>query len=157
MTSRFQLGLVLALPLLGCHPTRHYESVVQIVHMDTVETDEKGNASLVDVELEWDPCPGDQFQVVRGGKEFAACMAKHEKGELLPILVTHQWDERGYYNWAVTKVGECGGDIDGQLEGSYEKSQECREVTQYGSKVGFECSRRPFRDLVAICPWTARE
>ena len=77
----------MAIALAGCHRSKSYESVCQIVRSDAVEKNEKGETTLLDLELEWDPCPGDQFQVVRGGKEFAACMAKHKEGDLVPVRV----------------------------------------------------------------------
>ena len=146
------------LGLVACH-SRHetkYESVCQLIRRDVVEADNKGNAELVDVELEWDPCPGDQFQVVRGGKDFAACMARYNLGDMLPVRVTHWWDNRGYYRWDVYQIGDCKRKSEPEAEGSYEKSQECIDVANYGQKSGFDCSRRPFRKLVSVCPWMAR-
>lgn len=138
-------------------PEHRFESTCQLVRKDVVEVDEKGATQVVDVELEWDPCPGDQFQVVRGGAEFAACMDQYEVGKLLPVLVKHWWDNRGYYVWDVYQVGKCKREIEPESEGSYEKSQECSDVEMYGHGTGFSCSRRPFKDLVATCPWMARQ
>lgn len=153
------LGFVLALSLVGlagCHRSRNYESVCQVVRQDVVERNEKGETTLVDVELEWDPCPGDQFQVLRGGKDFAACMSKYKEGDLIPVRVTHAWDSRGYYAWDIYQAGDCKRTIEEASEGSYEKSQECSDKLEYGEKQGFVCSRRPFAKLVSKCPWMAR-
>ena len=150
--------LFLSVLAAGCgKPERRFESVCQIVRKDVVETAENGDAEIMDVELEWDPCPGDQFQVVRGGKEFAACMQTQEVGSLVPVQVKHWWDERGYYTWDVYKVGACGREIEPDSEGSYEKSQECSDDTMFGRTAGFKCSRRPFKRLVSVCPWMARQ
>lgn len=147
-----------AMFLFGCgKPEHHFESTCQVVRKDVVETDDKGVAQVVDVELEWDPCPGDQYQVVRGGKDFAACMEQYELGKLVPVLVKHWWDNRGYYVWDVYQVGSCKRAIETDSEGSYEKSQECSDVEDYGHTIGFSCSRRPFKGLVATCPWMARQ
>jgi len=140
----------------GNHEQR-FESTCQLIRRDVVEENEKGEPQVMDIELEWDPCPGDQFQVVRGGKEFAACMQKYEVGKLLPVLVKHWWDDRGYYVWDVYKVGDCARDIEYGAEGSYEKSQECNDQIRYGHPSGFSCSRRPFKGLVTTCPWMARQ
>jgi hypothetical protein len=151
---------LLFVPLLlsGCgKPERRFESVCQIVRKDVVETAENGEPEIVDVELEWDPCPGDQYQVVRGGKEFAACAQKLEIGAMVPVQVKHWWDERGYYTWDVYKVADCSRDIEPESEGSYEKSQECSDETMFGRTAGFSCSRRPFKRLVSVCPWMARQ
>ncbi len=149
------LGLV----LLGCgHPDQRYESVVQIVRKQTVElTDDRKAANVLDMEVEWDPCPGDQFQVIRGDKAFAACAEKYGVGDLVPVVVRHIWDARGYYVWDIERLGDCPRAIEREAPGSYEKSQECKDVVHHGHKVGFACSRKPFRDLVKRCPWTARD
>ncbi|MET0795628.1 MAG: hypothetical protein ABW061_29190, partial [Polyangiaceae bacterium] len=86
-------GLLLLFLLPACgHAERRFESTCQIVRRDVVEEAQDGTPLLVDLELEWDPCPGDQFQVIRGGKEFAACMQRHEVGTLVPVLVKQWWD-----------------------------------------------------------------
>ncbi len=149
--------LPLALFVLGCSPKEErFESVVQVVSRTVVEHEE-GKASQVDFELEWDPCPGDQFQVIRGGKEFAECTANYKSGTYLPVVVKHYWDPHGYYRWDIEKLGECERPIEQNSPGSYEKGQECHEVSHFGHKAGFECSRKPFKNLVARCPWMARE
>lgn len=152
-------AFLLILPLLagGCgKPEHRFESVCQVVRKDVVETTESGEPEIVDVELEWDPCPGDQYQVVRGGKEFASCVQKLAVGSMVPVQVKHWWDERGYYTWDVYDVGGCKRDIEPESEGSYEKSQECSDDTMFGRTAGFSCSRRPFKQLVSVCPWMAR-
>lgn len=149
---------LLLLLTLGCRrEERHFESVCQIVRSDVVDVDAQGRTSLVDVELEWDPCPGDQFQVVRGGHDFAACMQRYEPGQRVPVLVKQWWDDRGYYTWDVYQVGECKRTIEPNAEGSYEKSQECHDLSMHGRGTGFFCSRRPFAELLAVCPWMARD
>ena len=149
---------LLALSVVACKKgEERFESVCQVVRRDEVEVNDKGETEVVDIELEWDPCPGDQFQVVRGGKEFATCMKRYEVGKLVPVFVKHWWDDRGYYAWDVYKVGDCKRDIEFGVEGSYEKSQECSDQTMYGRLAGFSCSRRPFKGLVTACPWMARQ
>jgi hypothetical protein len=153
---------LVALPLLvlgiaACSPKeRTFESVCQLVRRTDVDVDEKGAVTQVDLELEWDPCPGDQFQVVRGGMDFAACMAKYETGTYLPVRVKQWWDERGYYRWDLTRVGDCERTPEPESEGSYEKSQECEEVKAFDQSIGFLCRRRPEKKLIRICPWMAR-
>ncbi len=141
----------------GCtHPDERFESVLQLVSRVDVETDAKGEVEQADFELEWDPCPGDQFQVVRGGREFARCMQRYEKGDYVSVHVKHYWDPHGFWRWDVEKVGECTRTIEEATEGSFEKSQECSEHQMHGRTAGFDCSRRPFKKLVAVCPWMAR-
>ena len=144
-----------SLVLVGCHRTHEFESVCQIVRRDVVEAND-GGVTQVDVELEWDPCPGDQFQVIRGNGEFAACIEKYKIGYLVPVEVKHWWDDHGYYTWDLSKVGDCPREIEDDRESSYEKSQECSDVKSFGKTVGFDCNRRPFKKLVSICPWMER-
>jgi hypothetical protein len=150
--------LAACLLLGGCgKKERIYESVVQLARYDVAEQDDKGNPTLVDAELEWDPCPGDQFETIRGGPEFAACMAKHKVGEMLPVVVKWSWDERGFFRWDVLKVAECDrppqeGDV-----ASFEKIQECNEIKSHGVVTGFTCNRKPYAELIKICPWMRRE
>jgi hypothetical protein len=156
--EQFLVCSALALSLLACgkHEQR-FESTCQLVGRDVVDVNDQGEAEVLDVELEWDPCPGDQFQVVRGGKQFAKCMEQYEVGKLLPVLVKHWWDDRGYFVWDVYKIGNCERPIESESEGSYEKSQECSEQKNYGLPNGFSCNRRPFKGLVSTCPWMARQ
>jgi hypothetical protein len=149
--------LAVSAVLASCgHPETRWESVCQIVKRAVVEEDKEGPL-LVDLELEWDPCPGDQFQVVRGGHDFAVCTAKYKEGTLVPVHVRHFWDARGYYRWDVEQVGDCKREVEIAAPGSYEKGQECSDVVYQGHKLGFSCSRKPFKKLVSTCPWMARD
>ena len=143
--------------LAGCSRDRRYESAVQIVRKEAIEKADDGSIETLDFEMEWDACPGDQYQVVRGGKDFAKCADKYNVGDFVPVIVKHYWDPRGYYRWDIEKVGDCDHAIQPDSQGSYEKSQECHDVQQYGRTVGFSCTRRPFKDLVARCPFLARQ
>ncbi len=161
-TRTTRRGLVLALVVCAvatsaCSKTHRYESAVQIVRKDIVEKDDNGAPLQVDYEVEWDACPGDQFQVIRGGKAFAECTAKLAVGDMVPVYVTHFWDERGFYRWDIERMGDCWRPIEPDSPGSYEKGQECRDVKNQGFTTGFTCSRKPFRQLVTRCPWMARE
>lgn len=147
-----------ALAAAGCSPKeRKFESVCQIVSRHIVERDADGGTELVDLELEWDPCPGDQFQVIRGTKDFATCTEKYAPGTYVPVRVTQWWDARGFYRWDIHQLGDCPRTIEPDAEGSYEKSQECSDIVQYGRTTGFECMRRPEKKLIAVCPWMARK
>jgi hypothetical protein len=152
--------VVVALGLLGCGGCRsehRFESACQLIRHEVVERDARGVPVLVDIELEWDACPGDQFQVIRGGREFARCMARYRLGDLLNVRVLHWWDTRGYYTWDVYQVGECSRPIEPESAGSFERSQECSESHAHGVVNGFQCSRLPHRTLAEVCPWTVRQ
>ncbi len=143
--------------VVGCSKVERYESAVQIVRKEAVEKETNGAVAEVDFEVEWDACPGDQFQVIRGGKDFAACTAKYEVGDYVPVIARHFWDPHGFYRWDIERLGDCARPVEVDSYGSYEKSAECKETTNYGNTVGFECSRKPFRLLLKRCPWMARD
>jgi hypothetical protein len=156
--GRVALMLVIGLLAAGCGPRpRRYESAVQIVRKEIVEKEADGSPAQVDFELEWDACPGDQFQVIRGSHAFAECTAKYDVGDTVPVYVRHWWDDRGYYRWDIERMGDCWRTIEPDSVGSYEKGQECKDVLNHDTKTGFACSRKPFRQLVKRCPWMARD
>jgi hypothetical protein len=159
--TRAAIAMAVVLGLAGstsaCSKPKRYESAVQVVRKEIVEKDGNGVALQVDFELEWDACPGDQFQVIRGGRWFAECTAKYEVGDEVPVYVRHWWDDRGYYRWDIERMGDCWRDIEPDAVGSYEKGQDCKDVENQGFKNGFACSRKPFQKLVKRCPWMARE
>lgn len=150
-------GLVLFGAIAGCSREHHYESVCQIVRKEAVELDKDGKPATIDMELEWDPCPGDQFQVIRGNKDFAACVEKYDVGDLVPVVAKQWWDPRGFFRWDIEKLGDCKHTIEPEAMGSYEKSQDCSDTVNHGHTAGFTCSRRPFHDLLKRCPWMARD
>jgi hypothetical protein len=149
--------VVLGLALGACSKVHRYESAVQVVRKEVVEKDASGVTLQVDFEVEWDACPGDQFQVIRGGRWFAACTEKYGVGDTVPVYVRHFWDDRGFYRWDIERMGDCWRPVEPESVGSYEKGQECKDTMNQGFKTGFNCSRKPFRALVKRCPWMARE
>ena len=43
--------------------------------------------------------------MIRGDKDFAACVAKYEVGDYAPVVVSHFWDERKLVgNWYSSDV-----------------------------------------------------
>jgi hypothetical protein len=120
---RVALAAVVALSATACSKGRRYESAVQIIRREAVEKSADGATEVVDFELEWDACPGDQFQVIRGSKAFAECTAKYEVGDMVPVYVKHWWDDRGYYRWDIERMGDCWRTIEPDSAGSYEKCQ----------------------------------
>lgn len=157
-SSAWILVFAIAFSLFSsCRRTTQWESVCQVIRRDVVERDEKGVAQVVEFELEWDPCPGDQLQVLRGDAAFATCTEKYAVGDYVPVRVKRWWDTRGYYRWDIYQIGDCARAIEEQVEGSFEKSQECDETKAQGRINGFACTKKPFAKLVSICPWIARQ
>ncbi len=138
------------------HPETHYESTVLMVSRHDVQKDSKGEVTIADFELEWDPCPGDQFEFVRGGREFSACMKKYSQGDYLPVNVVHYWDSHGFYRWDVYRVGDCTRIIEPDSEGTYDRSQRCTNHDMHGEASGFDCDRHAPQRLLLVCPWLAR-
>ena len=157
-------GLTIALGALAYvgwrvqqHPEDRYVAVCQIISRDVVERDPADVAQQIDLELEWDSCPGDQFQVVRGGADFAACTAKYAVGDYVPVKVVHFWDDLGFYRWDVEQLGDCRRAVAPDMPGSFEKSQECTAYNLAGRDQGFDCSRRPQHSLLRVCPFMSRQ
>jgi len=151
--------LVAALGALGVgcrRPATRFESAVRLVSKTPVQHGPDGAVTLTDYELEWDPCPGDQLEYVRGGRAFSACMAKYDQGDYLPVEVVHYWDTHGFYRWDVYRVGDCTRDVEPDSEGTFDKSQHCTTHKMYGEASGFDCDRTAPPKLVAVCPWLAR-
>jgi hypothetical protein len=150
-------SFVVLLSFASCKPKEEeFESVLSLIARNDLELDDKGQVEQADFKFEWDPCPGDQFQMVRGGREFAACMKKYEVGDYVSVRVRHIWDTHGFYKWDITKVGDCLHTLQPNAEGSYEQSQECTDEIHHGRVVGFACSRTPQKRLIALCPFMAR-
>lgn len=158
MEATVKLVVLAALLVVGCSPReKRYESAVQVIRKEVLDKDDAGAATQIDFEVEWDACPGDQFQVIRGDQAFAKCTESFAVGDYAPVVVRHFWDERGYYRWDIERFGDCMRAVEPNSYGSYEKSRECKDVVNQGKTVGFDCSRKPYREVLARCPWMARD
>jgi hypothetical protein len=131
-----------------------YESRVTILRNDAVRVDDAGRPRIVDVDIDWRECPGEQLENVRGDAAFAACVGKFASGSVVPVRVEHRWAEREeHYTWHVSEIGGCPRAYDAEDKGSFTLVQECVDVKEHGEVVGFRCDRVPKADLVAKCPW----
>lgn len=156
LASVATLAAVVTLVAACSHAETHYESTVLLVRRHDVQTTAKGEVTVADFSLEWDACPGDQFEFVRGGREFSACMAKYAPGDYLSVNVVHYWDTHGFYRWDVYRVGDCARVVEPGSEGTYDRSQQCNDHQIHGEWSGFDCDRHAPPKLVAVCPWLAR-
>lgn len=147
-----------ALLVAGCHESpKTYQSTIQLWRYDVVDKDGSGKPLLADVEVEWEKCPGDQMEVVRGDAAFATCMSKYKIGDVVPAEVIWAWDDRGYYQWDVTRIGDCPRPPQGAGDtASFEEIEECDDLTMHGQNVGFTCNRKPHEKLASVCPWMRR-
>lgn len=149
------LSLALAsLPLVGCHRSKTYEATVEVTRMSVTRKDEKGNPVSTDLELSYVECPGTQVEVIRGGKDFSACIQPKVKvGAKVKVKIQHAWDPEGHYDFDVLEVEGCPRPPDPNDEASYKVVRECSDWTVNGSRVGFQCNYQDKKDLNAKCPW----
>lgn len=159
-TSTTKKALVLAfaiaslLPVAGCHRTKHYEATVEVTRMTAVRKDEMGAPLTMDVEISYVECPGTQIEVMRGGKEFAACIQQKAKvGDKVNVKIDHRWDPEGHYAFSVTEVQGCPRPPDPNDEASYKLVRECSDWTVNGTRVGFQCNYQNKKELNKKCPW----
>ena len=148
--------LALSMGVLGCKRATWYESKVELTRIDAVRTDDKGTTLTLDVEFSWFECPGTQLEVIRGGKEFAACLSKHKVGDKVPVRVEKHWDEAGFWDWDVHEMGGCARPPDPDDEASFDTIRECNPWVINGAPIGFQCNIIPEKKLLQACPWFGR-
>lgn len=142
------------LPVFGCHQSKQYEATVEVTRLTVLRKDEAGNPLSSDLELSYAECPGTQTEVIRGGKEFSACLAPKAKvGDKLKVKVEHHWDPEGFYDYDVYEVQGCPRPPDPNDEASYKVTRECADWTVNGARVGFQCNYQKRKDLTKKCPW----
>ncbi|MBX3262322.1 MAG: hypothetical protein KF782_21750 [Labilithrix sp.] len=140
----------------GCHRPKHYETTVEITRVSVVRKDESNKPLVLDVEVAYSECPGEQLEVVRGGLEFAPCAGKLKVGDKVKVGIDHEWTDEGHYKWTIRTLGECSRVPDPNDEASYALVRECEDLTVNGARVGFQCKYIPERGLVDKCPWFQR-
>ena len=138
----------------GCsHKAQQYETTVQIVRTETV-TDQRG--TIVDVDLEYADCPGDQREIFQGDAAFGKCLSRYKVGEKVSATVAFLQMPDGHWDSEVDRIGECKRTRDTLDEHSYEVVHECHDLKINGVVAGFHCDRRPSKELLAKCPWFKR-
>ena len=152
------LGLVGAVwPLAGCHRSKTYETSVEVTRIGSLRRDEQGNPITMDVEISYLACPGTQVEVIRGGKDFASCLAEKVKtGDKIKVKLEHHWSPEGHYDFHVFEVAGCSRPPDPNDEASYKVVRECADWKENGARVGFQCSYTNNADLEKACPWFER-
>jgi hypothetical protein len=158
MRSR-SLSRLLALPLLSvfllvaCHTRKQYEATVEMTRMSVVRKDDVGVALTTDFEFSYFECPGTQVEVIRGGKEFSACVQKFKVGDKVKVKLEHYFDSEGVYDYDVFDVEGCPRPADPNDEASFKMVRECFDWNVNGARVGFQCSYENKRELTNKCPW----
>ena len=149
-------SLVLAVLSSGCHRSRSYEAQVEIERMTVARKDEAGKPLIVDIEISYAECPGEQLEVIRSGAEFADCMSKAKVGDKVPAKIKQRWDPEGYWRYDVIELAGCPRTLDPHDEGSFTSIRECEDWTVNGAVVGFQCNVAPQKTLIKKCPWFAK-
>lgn len=150
------LVVVAVLPVAGCHPSKKYEATVEITRVNVVRKDETGQPLTSDLEFSFIDCPGEQTEVIRGGKDFSACIGKLKVGDKAKVKVEQHWDPEGFYDYDVREVEGCPRPPDPNDEASYKIVRECNDWNVNGAKVGFQCNYVGKKDLAKKCPWFER-
>jgi hypothetical protein len=158
--SRTSLALAFAVVAVvaGCHDKpRWHTSDVRLTRLDPVRRDATGKALTFDAQFSYDNCPGTQIEVIRGGADFAACMAKYKVGQMVPAKIYWYFHPNGHYQWEVHELGGCARPPDPNDEASYDMVRECSDLKVNGVAVGFRCNEIPEKHLLERCPWFQRE
>jgi hypothetical protein len=141
----------------GCHKTKQYESDVKISRMSVVRKDEQGKPITMDVEIAYFPCPGEQYEVMRGNAEFSACvLGKSKVGDTVKAKILHRWDPAGHYRSDVVELAGCKRELDPEDEASFQTVRDCEDWSVNGAKVGFRCNLASKKNLNKVCPWFQR-
>jgi hypothetical protein len=144
----------LAVSIAACsNKPEHYQTTVQIARTQVVPT---ATTKVIDVELEYSDCPGEQQEIFQGDAAFADCMAKYKPGDKVAANIVFAKLPDGHYDSEVEKVGDCPRKRDANDDRSYELVHECKDVVVNGTVVGFHCDHKPTRELLAKCPWFRR-
>jgi hypothetical protein len=141
------------LTIAGCHKPKRFETNVEVERVSAVRKDETGTVMTTDLEVSFLDCPGEQLEVIRGGREFSACVAKLKPGEKVRVKIDYHWDEDGYWDHDIVDVQGCPRPIDPNDEASFKMIRECSDWTVNGTRVGFQCNYAEKKELNKKCPW----
>jgi hypothetical protein len=145
-------GLV-ALAIAGCHKPKRFEADVQLTRWSPVRRDETGTVLTSDLEVSFVECPGDQIEVIRGGRDFSACVAKLKIGDKVHVKLDYHWDDDGFWDHDIIEVQGCTRPVDPNDEASFKMIRECSDWNVNGTRVGFQCNYANKPDLNKKCPW----
>ncbi len=148
---------VAALALVSCGKAHDYDTKVTLKTIEVVARDAKNEPLIIEVNVEYPECPGEQLETLQGNAEFSKCVLKYKMGETVPAVVEYSAMDFGHYDSEITKLGDCTRKRDPRDARSYEVIQECADVNVNGAKAGFHCGRKPDKELLAKCPWFARQ
>ncbi len=152
------LAIAIASLTTGCSDKpEHYTSTLQIARMQIIQDPTGGKSKMVDVELEYTDCPGEQREVFQEDSAFLECIARYKLGDKVPAEISFSKLADGHWDSEVDKIGDCVRTRDALDERSYEVVHECKDIVVNGVTVGFQCTRKPTPELLAKCPWFRRK
>jgi hypothetical protein len=158
MRALISLAMAAAALLFACEKApRTFETKVTLKSVEVVARDKGGAPQIVEVQVEYPECPGEQLETLQGNEDFTRCAAKFKVGDTLPATIEWGPTEFGHYDSEIARLGDCARRRDPHDARSYEVVQECSDVVVNGMKAGFHCDRKPNKDLLAKCPWFARQ
>ena len=99
---------------VACASDNRFDTNTEIVRIRPIRRDftDPNIVLTIDVELSYTECPGEQRKMIRGDRDFAACILKHKVGDKVPTKITWGPDGKGSYKNRVVQVGECNRKID---------------------------------------------
>jgi hypothetical protein len=151
------LAIALAAPFASCSKkATTYQTKVTLKTVEVVARDATG-PRIIEINVEYPDCPGEQLETLQGNAEFSKCALKYKAGEVIPVTVEWGPTDYGHYDSEITKLGDCARTRDPRDARSYEVVQECTDVMVNGVKAGFHCDRKPNKELLDKCPWFARQ
>ena len=155
--AMFGLVALTSLGTLSCGKKEEkFESKVKLIRTFVNRKDAQGVPIVTDAEVQYTACPGDIRKVLRGGGEFAKCIAEKKPGEELSISMVHALKRNGRYSARVVNIGRCERKPDPTDSRSYDSFRDCTELKTDGISVGFHCEAGSTEKLVKACPWFAQ-
>jgi hypothetical protein len=150
--------LALAVVAVGCEKkARNYDTKVTLTSVEVVSRDKAGVPQIIEINVEYPDCPGEQLETLQGNADFTKCALKFKVGEVLPASIEWAPTDFGHYDSEITRIGDCARTRDPRDARSYEVIQECTDVNVNGVKAGFHCDRKPNKELLDKCPWFSRQ
>ncbi len=158
MRGVIPLALAGVIAAAGCEKKPHdYETKVTLKSVEVVARDSAGTPQIIEVNVEYPDCPGEQLETLQGNADFTKCALKFKVGDVLPASIEWGPTDFGHYDSEITRIGECPRKRDPRDARSYEVVQVCTDVNVNGVKAGFHCDRKPNKELLDKCPWFARQ
>jgi len=150
--------VLLGLALAGCgKKARTYDTKVTLKGVEVIARDANDVPQLIEVNVEYPDCPGEQLETLQGNAEFSKCALKYKAGDVIPTTVEWGPTDFGHYDSEIVKLGDCARVRDPRDARSYEVVQVCSDIVINGTKAGFHCDRKPTKELLEKCPWFARQ